>query len=365
MKNEAADTVGETGQERASEGVRAGIARRWRWPLRLAVGGGVMATVFAYACPAMLDRSDRLTVAVTHSACMLRTFGLQCGVGCGLLFAAAWLLGLRRLAVVALLAGAVWLVPEAWKWRTSGGTSVPAGEQLTVLSVNALFGRSSVEAIDREARACDADVIVVQEYTPELEKLLRPVLGRYMYRAEMARDDGFGQGVFSRLPFAEEPRVYPSSPKWSQQPQTTVCVRFDGGLVRVTDVHLLSPVGLSVIAEQRREAAGMAEDVRASLLLKGSDGRRVERVLAGDFNGTTDGHILAPLLAAGMVDSWHQAEGGRGGTWPVGVAVLSSLGKIRLDNLLHSDGLVCVAAGVGSETGSDHLPTWARYARKR
>jgi endonuclease/exonuclease/phosphatase family metal-dependent hydrolase len=88
-------------------------------------------------------------------------------------------------------------------------------------------------------------------------------------------------------------------------------------------------------------------------------------VLAGDFNGTTDGHILGPVLAAGMVDSWHQGAGGRGGTWPVDVPVLSALGKVRLDNLLHSDGLVCVAAGIGGKTGSDHLPTWARYARKR
>ncbi|HZW06593.1 MAG TPA: endonuclease/exonuclease/phosphatase family protein, partial [Phycisphaerales bacterium] len=124
-------------------------------------------------------------------------------------------------------------------------------------------------------------------------------------------------------------------------------------------------VGLNVIAEQRREAVGLAAEVRALLSARDADGARAECVLAGDFNGTSDGHILAPVLDAGMVDSWRQGRGGRAGTWPAGTPVLSALGKVRLDNLLHSDGLVCVEAGVGEPIGSDHLPTWATYRRKR
>lgn len=330
------------------------------------MAGAATATVFAFACPSLLERGDRLTVAVTHAACMLRTFGLQCGIGAVVVGLLAWLIGLRRLALAAAVVGAIWLAPEAWKWTPSSVEGVAGDRTLTVLSVNALYGRCSVEAIDREARACDADLVVIQEYTPALEVFLRPVLARYPHRVEMARDDGFGQGVYSRLPFVGEARVYPreGGARWSSQPQITVDVRFDGGLVRVTDVHLLSPVGLSVIAEQRREALGLAHEVRATLSGTGAHGRRFERVLAGDFNATTDGHLLRPLLAAGMVDSWRQAERGRGGTWPVDVPLLSALGKIRLDNLLHTDGLVCVAAGVGGATGSDHLPTWARYARR-
>ncbi|MDP1662742.1 MAG: hypothetical protein Q8L55_12585, partial [Phycisphaerales bacterium] len=312
------------------------------------VAGAGAATLFAFACPALLERGDRLTVAVTHAACMLRTFGLQCGVGVAVVGVLAWLIGLRRLALLAAVVGAVWIGPEAWKWRPAGGAGAAGESRLTVLTVNALFGRCSVEAIDREALACDADLIVIQEYTPALEGFLRPVLARYPHRVEMARDDGFGQAVYSRMPFVGDARVYPSEGggRWSSQPQITVDVRLDGGLVRITDVHLLSPVGLSVIAEQRREALGLARAVRASLSESGADGVRVERVLAGDFNATTDGHLLRPLLEAGMVDSWRQAERGRGGTWPADVPLLSLLGKIRLDNLLHSDGLVCVAAGV-------------------
>jgi len=330
------------------------------------VAGAGAATLFAFTCPALLDRDDRLTVAVTHAACMLRTFGLQCGVGIAAVGVVAWLIGLKRAAAVAAIVGLVWLAPEAWKWRHAEVEKPASEATLTVLTVNALYGRSSVEAIDREALACDADVILIQEYTPALEVFLRPVLARYPHRVEMARDDGFGQGVFSRLPFAGEARVYPrdGGERWSSQPQITVDVRFDGGLVRLTDVHLLSPVGLSVIAEQRREALGLARAVGASLSGAAGGGERVERVLGGDFNATTDGHLLRPLLEAGMVDSWRQAERGRGGTWPADVPLLSALGKIRLDNLLHSEGVVCVAAGVGGSTGSDHLPTWARYARR-
>ncbi|HZW05897.1 MAG TPA: endonuclease/exonuclease/phosphatase family protein, partial [Phycisphaerales bacterium] len=168
----------------------------------------------------MLERGDRLTVAVTHAACMLRTFGLQCGVAALAACLLARLMGMKRLALVALLIAGVWLVPEAWKWKRSPAQGETGSEKLTVLSVNALFGRASVESIVRLAAACDADVVVVQEYTPRLEGALRPALSGYPYRVEMARDDGFGEAVFSRRPLVGESRVYPAAPmKWSSQPQ--------------------------------------------------------------------------------------------------------------------------------------------------
>jgi endonuclease/exonuclease/phosphatase (EEP) superfamily protein YafD len=109
--------------------------------------------------------------------------------------------------------------------------------------------------------------------------------------------------------------------------------------------------------------SGLAADVRASLSAAGSSGERAERIVAGDFNGTPDGHIVGALSGV-MADSWASSSHGRGGTWPTD-SVLGKLGKIRLDNLLHTDGLTCIASGVGGETGSDHLPTWARYVRVR
>lgn len=349
--------------------VREGVARRWKWPVWFGVWCGGAATVFAFACPAMMGRDDRLTLAATQAACMLRTFGLQAGVGCVVIALLVWAAGLRRAAVWVVVVGAVWLVPEGWKFaRPAPGVGVGAGagagqETLTVISVNALYGRSSIEAIEREAVACGADVVVFQEFTPGLEGALRMALRDYPHRVAMARDDAFGQAVFSKRPFVGTPEVYPTRPRWSSDPQISVTVEFDGGLVRVTDIHLYPPVGLSAVSEQRRQVVGLAEDVRASLLIKDVAGRRVERIVAGDFNGTPDGHIVKAITPV-MVDSWAEGSRGRGGTWPAD-GVLSGLGKIRIDNLLHSGGLVCVAAGVGGETGSDHLPTWARYVRRR
>ncbi|MFT3687185.1 MAG: endonuclease/exonuclease/phosphatase family protein [Phycisphaerales bacterium] len=262
-----------------------------------------------------------------------------------------------------MLLALVWLAPEGWKLvRPLNGAGAVGGKPtLTVLSVNALYGRSNATLIELQAEMCKADVVVFQEYTPKLAAELKLGMKSFPHRVEMSRDDAFGQGVFSRTPFAKPPEIYPSSPRWSVDPQISVWVEFDGGLVRVTDVHLLPPVGLSALAEQRRQVSGLAADVRSSLAAESGASVRVERIVAGDFNGTPDGHIVGALNTT-MADSWADSSHGRGGTWPTD-SPLSKLGKIRLDNLLHTDGLACVASGVGIETGSDHLPTWARYVR--
>lgn len=336
-----------------------GIARRWRVPAWLAVWSGVALTVFAFACPAMIAREDQPTLAVTQVACMLRTFGLQAGVGALLVAGLVRLAGLGRAARCLLLISVVWLAPEGWKFvrpvpgRAGGVSGRPT---LTVLSINALYGHASLEAIEREAAVCGADVVVFQEYTPDLAVALKSALRDYPHRLEMPRDDAFGQGVFSRRAFVRAGEVYPSDPRWSGDPQISVWVEFDGGVVRVTDVHLFPPVGLGAVAEQRRSVRGLMADVDASV------SRGEDRIVAGDFNGTPDGHIVGALSGT-MVDSWAESSRGRGGTWPVG-GVLGSLGKIRIDNLLHTRGLICVETGVGGETGSDHLPTWARYVRR-
>ena len=350
-------------------GVRAEIARRWKWPVWFGVWCGGAATVLAFACPPMMAREEPLTLVVTQVACMLRTFGLQAGVGCGLIALMVWAAGLRRAALWVSLIGVVWLAPEAWKFVRpgAGGTSVAGRETLTVLSVNALYGRSSIEAIEREAAACGgggADVVVFQEFTPGLERALKFALRDYPHRVAMSRDDAFGQAVFSKRPFVGMPEVYATRPAWSVDPQISVVVEFDGGQVRVTNVHLYPPVGLSAVRGQRKQVMGMVEDVRRSLVAReGTGSGAVERIVAGDFNGTPDGHIVQAVTSV-LIDSWAQGARGRGGTWPAD-GVLSGLGKIRIDNLLHTSGLECVAAGLGGETGSDHLPTWARYVRRK
>lgn len=344
---------------RAAMERRAGIASRWRMPAWVLAVGAVAVTIWAAVCPAMLGRQDNLTLVATHLACMARTFGLQTGVACLLAAGLSRLAGVRRPAVVLALLGAAWLAPEAWKYvRTTGAQGAAGRQALTVLSVNALYGRASGEAVEREAGACGADVIVFQEYTPEMQRDLKGRLAAFPHRVEMSSDDAFGQAVFSRRAFVRPPEVYPKRPRWSIDPQISVWLEFDGAPVRVTDVHLVPPVGLGALAEQRREVAGLAQDVAGTLI---EEGRRVERIVAGDFNGTPDGHIVGAMRGV-MRDSWADSSRGRGGTWPVH-PTLGKLGKIRIDNLLHSDGLVCIASGVGGETGSDHLPTWARYIR--
>lgn len=364
MKNEGLTGQGEAGQGGAGEAGGEVVARPavalWRRLVRAAFWVAVAGTVLSFVCPPMLERTDWLSVAVSHAACMGRTFGMQLGGVCVALTLVLWVARARRVGVGALVLAAVWLVPEGWKFVRPIGDAKEANgrETLTVVTMNVCFGSSSIAAIEREVAACGsggADVVVFQEFTPSLGRELKGKMAAYPYRVESAREDAYGQAVFSRWPLVGEAerRGVPG------RERITVGVRFDGGVVRVTDVHLVSPISVERILDQRRETVGLADEVRGGV----ADGSG-ERVLAGDFNATGDGAIIKAVLAAGVRDAWVEGAQGRGGTWPAR-DLRCLLGRVRIDHILHSDGLVCVGAGVGGWTGSDHLPTWARFVRRR
>jgi endonuclease/exonuclease/phosphatase (EEP) superfamily protein YafD len=253
----------------------------------------------------------------------------------------------------------VWLAPEGWKHvRPVQHVSVP-GETLTVMTMNARFGGCDPAAVAREAVACGADVVVVQEFTGALEPELDAALAEYPHRVRSARSDAYGQAIYGRRPLIA-PETQAGVDGVNDHPRVSAVVRLDGCLVRISNVHLVSPISVERVLGQRLEAASLAADAKHRVADRGASGQ--ELLLVGDFNATADGPIIGAFLDAGLFDGWAQTERGRGGTWPA-QGIASHLGRFRIDNLLHSDGLACVACGVGGTTGSDHLPTWARYVR--
>lgn len=371
IEGSTARELGQTGGS-ADGRPRAGVVVRL---VRVALGAGfwlsAAGTVFAFTWPAMMERTDSLSVWAAFTAFMARTMGMHLGVVC---LAAAAVLAcarMRRLSVCALLLAAVWLLPEGWKFvRPVNGPPADGQATLTVLSMNVCFGRSDLDAVMREVTASGgdagggADVVMFQEYTAAFAKSIDERLSAYPYRAEAPRDDAFGQAVFSKRPFVGEPELFPRSDVLDGRPRITVGVDFDGGLVKLTNVHFSSPTSTAKRVDQRREALELGAIARAASVETDGSGTRVERIFAGDFNATSEGSIMKAVASGVLTDAWEESSRGRGGTW-CAEGWYGYFGYLRIDNQLRSEGLVCVGSGVGEYTGSDHYPTWSRYVRRK
>jgi endonuclease/exonuclease/phosphatase (EEP) superfamily protein YafD len=137
------------------------------------------------------------------------------------------------------------------------------------------------------------------------------------------------------------------------EPQVTVAVMVGAHELRITNVHLLPPVGRMYFAEQRAGAKRLAQWA--------SDSTRVDRpdVLLGDFNAPPRTGIAAAMGAAGLVDAQGAAGWWRGTTWPR-VGSLAWVPGLRLDHVFLRDTVECVEIRVGEDFGSDHRPVIAK-----
>lgn len=257
----------------------------------------------------------------------------------------------RRLLLVAMVAATVGAGPEVLLIRPrSGEGGPPAPPGLTIMSVNLMYGRTSVPSLMREINAADPDVIVFQEWTPGASSaLVGRLTGKWPHMVEQSRDDAFGQAVFSRIAFAEPPRLYPSVGSWTE-PQITVAVPVAERTMRITNVHVLPPISLDYFVVQRSMSRSLAEWAAAET---------GPHVLIGDFNAVRGSGVLRAFTGAGFRDA-HEAVGDwRGSTWPR-IGWLRWAPGIQLDHALIGRGAAPLKARTLPDVGSDHRPVVVR-----
>lgn len=225
---------------------------------------------------------------------------------------------------------------------------------ITVLSANLLHqNRSFDELIDFIVHH-DPDIILFQEYGDNADRVLPDRFGvEYPHMVRAKRDDAFGAGVFSRIPFAEPPKPFAAAKSIGGQvvPQVRCVIEVAGEKVVVQNMHPPPPVSVSLLTEQRRLLRW----------LEGTIEPDAPMIAAGDFNSTPQSVSNARLRKAGWIESQAQVRGlSRGATWPA-LSVLRFAPGVRIDQLFHSPRLVCEMTEVGPAFGSDHLPIVARY----
>lgn len=334
-----------------------GSTRRWRAYTRTAAVFAASAGLYGLLWPDDLSREDPWFVRAAWAAFVVRTFVFHLGLAAAAIGATALLLRAPWTGAIMGLVGAVLLWPALTGLFTRA-RPVDGQPTLTVMSINLLYGRADSARLAECIGQNRPDLILFQEYTPTTSRELSPLLGAdYPYRFEHARDDAFGQAVYSRQPFISPPRAFPAG--WND-PQVRAEVQFAGSTVILMNVHLLPPVNLAWVIAQRRETvklAALAQKEIAGLPAAGA------LIVAGDFNATPESAHMAAMRRAGLREAHAEAGTGRGTTWPRTMPLRLAPG-VRIDHVLYAGGLECVASGVCGDIGSDHRPIFARFVRK-
>ena len=239
-------------------------------------------------------------------------------------------------------------------------------DSFTLLTFNAggNAGGGYAAPLLRAVRAADADLVALQEVPERTRPVVRAELAsRYPYQSAFA--DTPDMVVLSRFPLGAS----------SGLPLTRgalegfqVLVEIGARPVYLVNVHLARP------GYRLRWRGGLVPTVRAfDPRLRDAQVAELTdylgtlsqpRLVVGDFNAS-EWSYTHTLLTRSLHDSFAEAGRGFGHTYPSHVAWGDwrvSLPLLRIDYVLHSAELTALAAAVGPDGGSDHLPVVARLA---
>jgi len=229
-------------------------------------------------------------------------------------------------AVMTMQIAFVMLVPRA-------ATSASPGLSIVSQNLNGR-NRSSDEIVAMLARE-DADLVFLQEYTPEWHSALAEARARYDHAVTEPRPGSFGIAVFSRIDFQQSTVIEFGR---TRTPFIVVDIEtpeFRGHLI---NVHFQAPIRRAHAEDRDRqldELAGLLASVGGAYLI------------AGDFNNTPSSPSFREFLAATGArlapPTWLA-------TWP---AAIHPLG-IPIDLALGSDDVGFGQRGRVEPVGSDH-----------
>ena len=218
---------------------------------------------------------------------------------------------------------------------------------LRVLSANMFFGQGDAEVIVALVRQTGADVLCLQEFTPNaMTRLKQAGLDELLpYTLHELRSDSHaaaGSGIYARFPLSEGgPAMRPSL---LAQPAALLELP-DGEVVELVCVHPCAP------GVRRWRAPTPWREELGALPPPGE----LPRVLAGDFNATLDHAAFRGLLRLGYADAAQQTGNALIPTW--GLPGRGAL--FPLDHVLVSPGCAVRAFSVHAVPRSDHRAVYA------
>jgi endonuclease/exonuclease/phosphatase (EEP) superfamily protein YafD len=207
------------------------------------------------------------------------------------------------------------------------------------VTVNAWFASTAHAALIDWLTRSDADIIALQEVTPQWAQALEPLGRTYPYRKLLTRDDPYGIALLSRWPLDDVQSVDFAD---DGKPSLVANVDVHGRKLRVIALHTRWPVmpELQVARDQALQQA-------AALALTQPE----STILLGDLNLTPYAPAFARLVAESGLRDALEGEAWRP-TWQAGFWPLA----LPIDHVLVPPGSCVIAHDIGPDLGSDHRP---------
>lgn len=212
--------------------------------------------------------------------------------------------------------------------------SAGMGPSIRVAHMNVFQPNIRHDAIIRRALASDADVISVQEVSPEWAEVLLAGLGdRYPYAHIEPRTDCYGIALFSRVPL-ERVRTM----TFAGSPFVEAFVRLDDQEIRVLAVHASSPTDYAHFRKRNAQLSALAGDILRS---------HAPTVVIGDLNTVHWDRAYAGFC---KLSGLRPLAGAELRSWPA----VGPIALIPLDHVLVSPELASNGMSTFSLPGSDH-----------
>ena len=238
----------------------------------------------------------------------------------------------------------------------------PTGPHFKVLTFNVNYGGPGADLALAAISEEDADLVCLQETTPDWVQVLRAGLQDRYAHVDFHHSRGAGgQAVFSKFPMKRIDMV-PSPVEWF--PAGIYTVETPVGPVQLFNLHL-HPGVTEEGSFTPRAYLSTAPDARLKEIRAYYERRdpALPALMIGDFNEGDSGSVVQWLGAKGLKDAlpkfdsytktWH---------WETSIGITV---KHRLDHLLYSAPLHCLEARVVQKGESDHYPVIAVFESRR
>ena len=229
---------------------------------------------------------------------------------------------------------------------------------LRVMTYNIHHGSLGIEAVARDIRRQNPDVVLLQEcnafrsWPDPMPRLAQLLPG---YRTYLAGDE---VAMLCRLP-VRSVAAWPLRDSGPRRIALSAVLSVGGRSLRVLNVHLMTSSTGSSLARSGRRAP---DHLRQTARVRGEQLERVRQwvqsgdgpcIVAGDFNTPPRGVFYRRMPARGLSDSFRQAGRGFGATYP------SDIPLLRIDHIFTGKGVRALRTWVPRTHGSDHRPVVA------